>query len=170
MMTAAAPIASTDDVALAQRLRSAHEQLLTELERIIVGQRQVIDELLITIFARGHCLLVGVPGLAKTLLVSTLADALDLSFKRIQFTPDLKPSDITGTEVIQDDPTTGRRAFKFLRGPIFANEARRHLEQLMRTTPMPAADLDASATRLRTLRLPTTRPVRPSRTTPSEES
>lgn len=111
----------SEDVQLAEQLHNSHQKILAELGRVIVGQEQVIEELLITIFARGHCLLVGVPGLAKTLLVSTLADTLDLSFKRIQFTPDLMPTDITGTEVIQDDPTTGERKFKFLRGPIFAN-------------------------------------------------
>jgi MoxR-like ATPase len=106
---------------LAVQLSSGYQTILSQLERVIVGQKQVIEELLVTIFARGHCLLVGVPGLAKTLLVSTLADTLNLTFKRIQFTPDLMPTDITGTEVIQDDATTGERRFKFLRGPIFAN-------------------------------------------------
>jgi MoxR-like ATPase len=111
----------TDDVRLAEKAHEAHQTILAELGRVVVGQQQVIEELLITIFARGHCLLVGVPGLAKTLLVSTLAKSMDLDFKRIQFTPDLMPSDITGTEVIQDDPDTGERKFKFLKGPIFAN-------------------------------------------------
>ncbi|MDM8007390.1 MAG: MoxR family ATPase [Phycisphaerae bacterium] len=106
---------------MAVQLSSGYQTILSQLERVIVGQKQVIEELLVTIFARGHCLLVGVPGLAKTLLVSTLADTLNLTFKRIQFTPDLMPTDITGTEVIQDDATTGERRFKFLRGPIFAN-------------------------------------------------
>jgi MoxR-like ATPase len=91
------------------------------LGRVIVGQQHVIEELLIAIFARGHCLLVGVPGLAKTLMIRTLADALTLQFSRIQFTPDLMPADITGTEVLQEDKTTGSRGFKFLKGPIFAN-------------------------------------------------
>jgi len=116
-----AAVTGVDDVRLAERAHEAHQTILSELGRVIVGQQQVIEELLITIFARGHCLLVGVPGLAKTLLVSTLAKSMDLEFKRIQFTPDLMPSDITGTEVIQDDPDTGERKFKFLRGPIFAN-------------------------------------------------
>ncbi len=109
------------DVAAAGRLRESVARLKTELARIIVGQDETVDELIMAILARGHCLLVGVPGLAKTLLVSTLADTLSLSFKRIQFTPDLMPSDITGTEVIQDDPETGQRRFKFLKGPIFAH-------------------------------------------------
>jgi MoxR-like ATPase len=112
---------ASNDKELATQLADAHQKIVGQLERVIVGQKQVIEELLVTIFARGHCLLVGVPGLAKTLLVSTLADTLNLTFKRIQFTPDLMPTDITGTEVIQDDPTTGERRFKFLRGPIFAN-------------------------------------------------
>ncbi len=92
-----------------------------ELSKVIVGQQKVIEEILIAIFARGHCLMQGVPGLAKTLLVSTLAQATDLSFRRIQFTPDLMPSDITGTDVLQEDPETGRRTFEFQKGPIFAN-------------------------------------------------
>ncbi|HPD29746.1 MAG TPA: MoxR family ATPase [Phycisphaerae bacterium] len=119
-MSSTATFAGSDKE-LAVQLSSGYQTILSQLERVIVGQKQVIEELMITIFARGHCLLVGVPGLAKTLLVSTLADTLDLTFKRIQFTPDLMPTDITGTEVIQDDPTTGERRFKFLRGPIFAN-------------------------------------------------
>jgi len=110
-----------NDKELAVQLSNGYQTIISQLERVIVGQKQVIEELLVTIFARGHCLLVGVPGLAKTLLVSTLADTLNLTFKRIQFTPDLMPTDITGTEVIQDDATTGERRFKFLRGPIFAN-------------------------------------------------
>ncbi len=103
------------------RLGEARDQILGEVRKIIVGMDQVIDEMMIAVFARGHCLLVGVPGLAKTLLVSSLAQTLSLTFKRIQFTPDLMPSDITGTEVLQDDPVTGERRFKFLKGPVFAN-------------------------------------------------
>ncbi|MCC2668267.1 MAG: MoxR-like ATPase [Armatimonadetes bacterium] len=104
-----------------ERLRVAHSALRDELGKIIVGQTDVVDQLLMAIFSRGHCLLVGVPGLAKTLLVSTLSRILSLDFKRIQFTPDLMPADITGTEIIQEDPVTRQRSFKFLRGPIFAN-------------------------------------------------
>jgi MoxR-like ATPase len=104
-----------------QRLRLAHDTMREELGKVIVGQADVVDQLLMAIFSRGHCLLVGVPGLAKTLLVSTLSRILSLDFKRIQFTPDLMPADITGTEIIQEDPVTRQRAFKFLRGPIFAN-------------------------------------------------
>src|ERR671939_378382 len=104
-----------------ERLRSAHDTMRRELSKVIVGQTDVVDQLLMAIFSRGHCLLVGVPGLAKTLLVSTLARILSLEFKRIQFTPDLMPADITGTEVIQEDPVTRERRFVFLHGPLFAN-------------------------------------------------
>ena len=104
-----------------ERLRVAHDTMRGELGKIIVGQTEVVDQLLMAIFSRGHCLLVGVPGLAKTLLVSTLSRILSLDFKRIQFTPDLMPADITGTEIIQEDPVNRQRSFKFLRGPIFAN-------------------------------------------------
>ncbi|MCE5278993.1 MAG: MoxR family ATPase [Planctomycetaceae bacterium] len=115
------PAMSQDDVKAVERLGVAHARILEELRKIIVGMDQVIDEMMISIFARGHCLLVGVPGLAKTLLVSSLAQCLSLSFKRIQFTPDLMPSDITGTEILQDDPETGKRRFMFAKGPVFAN-------------------------------------------------
>ncbi|CAN5506190.1 MoxR family ATPase [soil metagenome] len=102
-------------------LKAAHVAIKQELAKVIVGQHQVIDEILISIFTKSHALLVGVPGLAKTLLISTLAQTLHLGFKRIQFTPDLMPSDITGTEVIYSDQATGQREFKFLKGPIFSN-------------------------------------------------
>src|SRR3954454_15451342 len=115
------PTISTSDIAMLDTLRQAHRRMRAEIGKIIIGQEKVLDQLLMAIFCRGHALLVGVPGLAKTLMVSTLAQALDLSFKRIQFTPDLMPTDITGTEVIQDDPVTRQRMFKFLPGPIFAN-------------------------------------------------
>ncbi|HWC90438.1 MAG TPA: AAA family ATPase, partial [Pirellulales bacterium] len=98
-----------DDVQAVQRLNDAYGRITQELAKVIVGQRQVIEELLIAMFARGHCLLVGVPGLAKTLMIRTLADTLSLKFSRIQFTPDLMPSDITGTEVIQEDKLSGAR-------------------------------------------------------------
>src|SRR5438309_7838530 len=117
---ASATMSSADEQAVDQ-LRGAHEKLRREIGKVIVGQEVVLDQLLMAIFCRGHALLMGVPGLAKTLMVSTLAQALDLSFKRIQFTPDLMPTDITGTEVIQDDPVTRQRMFKFLPGPIFAH-------------------------------------------------
>src|SRR4051794_1936953 len=115
------PTVSESDLVLVEGVRLAHQRLRSELSKSIVGQEHVLDQLLMAIFCRGHALLMGVPGLAKTLMVSTLAQALDLSFKRIQFTPDLMPSDITGTEVIQDDPVTRQRLFKFLPGPVFAN-------------------------------------------------
>jgi len=110
-----------DDLEAVQQLKTAFEKLKSEMGKVIVGQHAVLEELLISIFAKGHCLLIGVPGLAKTLMIHTLADALNLSYNRIQFTPDLMPSDITGTEVIQEDKATGVRQFKFLRGPVFAN-------------------------------------------------
>jgi MoxR-like ATPase len=110
-----------DDVRAVQELNEAFRLITEQLGRVIVGQQQVIEELLVAMFARGHCLLVGVPGLAKTLMIRTLADALSLEFRRIQFTPDLMPSDITGTEVIQEDKRSGTRELKFLQGPIFGN-------------------------------------------------
>ncbi len=110
-----------EDLKTVQELRDAHDRIVKELHKVVVGQEDVIEQLLIAIFARGHALLVGVPGLAKTLLIRTLSDTLNLKFSRIQFTPDLMPSDITGTEVLQEDKTTGRREFRFLPGPIFAN-------------------------------------------------
>ncbi len=110
-----------NDIQAVQRLHEAYHQITRELARVIVGQEQVIEQLLIALFARGHCLLVGVPGLAKTLMIRSVADALTMDFNRIQFTPDLMPSDITGTEVIQQDKTTGDRSLRFLPGPVFAN-------------------------------------------------
>jgi MoxR-like ATPase len=110
-----------DDLEAVARLKDAFTRLKAEMGKVIVGQHAVLEELLVAIFARGHCLLIGVPGLAKTLMIHTLADALNLTYNRIQFTPDLMPSDITGTEVIQEDKATGVRQFKFLRGPVFAN-------------------------------------------------
>jgi MoxR-like ATPase len=120
---AAAKPARTEDADLeaVHNLKLAHATIKQELRKVIVGQDKVIDELLISIFTRSHALLVGVPGLAKTLLISSLAQTLHMSFKRIQFTPDLMPSDITGTEVIYSDQVSGQREFKFLKGPIFAN-------------------------------------------------
>jgi len=110
-----------DDVAEIARCREMYDRLRSELSKVIVGQNDVIEEVLVAVFAQGHALLEGVPGLAKTLLISSLAQALDLSFKRIQFTPDLMPSDVTGTDVLQEDPATGVRDYKFLPGPLFAN-------------------------------------------------
>ncbi len=133
------PTANESDVEMLASLRTAHQQMRTEVGKIIIGQEAVLDQLLMAIFCRGHALLVGVPGLAKTLMVSTLAQALDLSFKRIQFTPDLMPTDITGTEVIQDDPVTRQRMFKFLPGPIFANIVL--ADEINRTPPKTQAAL-----------------------------
>jgi MoxR-like ATPase len=110
-----------DDLAAVEKMKTAYGRLRKELSKVIVGQDAVIEQLLISIFAQGHCLLEGVPGLAKTLIVSTLAKSLNLNFKRIQFTPDLMPSDVTGTEVLQEDKASGARVFRFLQGPIFAN-------------------------------------------------
>ncbi|MDP6777027.1 MAG: MoxR family ATPase [Candidatus Latescibacteria bacterium] len=109
------------DLEAVERLREAHAGIVDEIGKVIVGQRVIIDQLLIALLCGGHGLLVGVPGLAKTLLISTLARCLNLSFSRIQFTPDLMPSDITGTEVLEEDHATGHKAFRFVRGPVFAN-------------------------------------------------
>ena len=110
-----------DDIGAVRKLTEAFNEIKKQLARVIVGQDQVIEELLIALFSRGHCILEGVPGLAKTLMISTLAKTLSLAFSRIQFTPDLMPSDITGTEVIEENRSTGNREFKFLEGPLFAN-------------------------------------------------
>src|SRR6516162_7665007 len=133
------PSIGESDLHLLDHLRAAHKQMRGELGKIIIGQQAVLDQLLMAIFCRGHALLVGVPGLAKTLMVSTLAQALDLTFKRIQFTPDLMPTDITGTEVIQDDPVSRQRMFKFLPGPIFANIVL--ADEINRTPPKTQAAL-----------------------------
>ncbi len=116
-----APAATQDDLARIREIHEAYLKMKDQLGRVVVGQSAVIDEVLMAIFSRGHALLVGVPGLAKTLLVSTIARVLALSFKRIQFTPDLMPSDITGTDVLHEDRATGRREFRFVHGPVFAN-------------------------------------------------
>ena len=114
-------VSNDGDVQAVARLRAAHQRIRAELAKVIVGQEQVIDQLLIALFARGHVILEGVPGLAKTLMISSLSRCLGLDFHRIQFTPDLMPSDITGTEVIQEDRRTGSRSFRFLPGPVFTN-------------------------------------------------
>ncbi len=113
--------APPDDLRTAERLRAGYSQILAELRKVIVGQEDVIEQVFIALVAGGNCLLVGVPGLAKTLLIHSVAQALDLKFSRIQFTPDLMPSDVTGTDIVQDDPATGRRRLVFAAGPIFAN-------------------------------------------------
>jgi len=114
-------IESEEALAAVAELAAARDRILAEVRKRIVGQDGVIDHLLVALFARGHCLFVGVPGLAKTLLISTLADVLELQFSRIQFTPDLMPSAITGTDVLEEDQTSGRRSFRFIRGPVFCN-------------------------------------------------
>ncbi|MDA0253626.1 MAG: AAA family ATPase [Planctomycetota bacterium] len=121
------------------RLHAAHDAILEQLSRVIVGQEDVIEQLLISLFSRGHCLLEGVPGLAKTLLVSTLARSLDLSFSRIQFTPDLMPADIVGTDVLEEDRATGQRQLRFLEGPLFANVVL--ADEINRTPPKTQAAL-----------------------------
>lgn len=112
---------STDDLNILRELKETRDLMMQEIAKVIVGQEAIIEELLISLFSRGHCLLVGVPGLAKTLLISTLAQILDLKFNRIQFTPDLMPSDITGTEILEEDRSTGKKVFRFVQGPLFAN-------------------------------------------------
>lgn len=116
-----AVVDSKSDLTAVEDLNAAYESIKSEIGKVIIGQEQVIEQLLISLLSAGHCLLVGVPGLAKTLLISTLARVLNLKFSRIQFTPDLMPSDITGTEIIEEDRTTGKRGFRFVKGPVFAN-------------------------------------------------
>ncbi len=130
---------SGGDIEAVDQLGTAYDRLRSELAKVIVGQDEVVDQLLIALFAGGHCILEGVPGLAKTLMISTLARCLNLSFSRIQFTPDLMPSDITGTEVIQEDKATGTRAFKFLPGPVFGNVIL--ADEINRTPPKTQAAL-----------------------------
>jgi len=127
------------DVAMVHELSGARNALLAEIGRRVIGQREVIEHLLIALFARGHGLFVGVPGLAKTLLIQTLAESLDLSFGRIQFTPDLMPSDITGADILEEDRTTGRRVFRFVKGPVFANLVL--ADEINRTPPKTQAAL-----------------------------
>ena len=115
------PSLPDDDVAAIDRLGAIYKELSAELSKIIIGQQRVVELLSIALFSRGHALLMGVPGLAKTLLISSVAKTLDLSFNRIQFTPDLMPADITGTDIIQDDSAGGKRQFEFIKGPVFAN-------------------------------------------------
>lgn len=133
------PGQSPVEAQLVHDLAAAYERMTDQIGKVIIGQKTVVEELLITLFSRGHCLLVGVPGLAKTLLVSTVAKILHLSFKRVQFTPDLMPSDITGTDILQDDPETGRRRFVFMPGPLFANMIL--ADEINRTPPKTQAAL-----------------------------
>ncbi|MDD3627422.1 MAG: MoxR family ATPase [bacterium] len=109
------------EVQLVEWMRDAHQKILTEISKVIVGQQEIVDQLLIALFAHGYSIIIGVPGLAKTLMINTLSHVLDLKFQRIQFTPDLMPSDITGTDIIEEDKTTGNREFRFVKGPVFAN-------------------------------------------------
>ena len=127
------------DISLIQELHGLCDRMKAELGQVIVGQGSVIDEVLIAVFSRGHALLVGVPGVAKTLLISTVSRVMDLSFKRIQFTPDLMPSDITGTDVLEEDRTTGHRSFRFVKGPVFANMVL--ADEINRTPPKTQAAL-----------------------------
>src|SRR3954462_1517368 len=130
---------NSHEAEVVRHLASAYEQMTEQIGKVIVGQKEVVEQLLMAMFSRGHCLLVGVPGLAKTLLVSTVSRIMHLSFKRIQFTPDLMPSDITGTDILQDDPETGRRKFAFLQGPLFANMIL--ADEINRTPPKTQAAL-----------------------------
>jgi MoxR-like ATPase len=130
---------AADELAAVEKLQRSYREMKAELGKVIVGQEAVTEELLIALFCRGHALLVGVPGLAKTLLISTVAKTLGLSFSRIQFTPDLMPSDITGTEVIEEDKTTGGRSMRFVRGPVFANVIL--ADEINRTPPKTQAAL-----------------------------
>src|SRR5688500_773997 len=130
---------AADDIALADRLKTGRDQILTELHKLIIGQGDVIEQVLLSLFVGGNSLIVGVPGLAKTMLIATIAKVLDLRFSRIQFTPDLMPSDITGTDIIQEDPTTGRRSMVFMPGPVFANIVL--ADEINRTPPKTQAAL-----------------------------
>lgn len=127
------------DIAAVENLNSARKKIIEQVKKVIVGQDRVIEEMLIALLSDGHCLLVGVPGLAKTLLVSTIARILDLKFSRIQFTPDLMPADITGTEIIEEDRRTGKRQFRFVKGPVFANIVL--ADEINRTPPKTQAAL-----------------------------
>jgi len=133
------PEAGASDLQAVERLKVAREKILAELHKVIVGQDDVVEQLLTALFANGHVLLVGVPGLAKTLLISSLARVLDLHFSRIQFTPDLMPSDITGTDIIEEDHATGKRSFRFIHGPVFANIVL--ADEINRTPPKTQAAL-----------------------------
>ena len=134
-----AGVAEADDLEAVEALKQAYSEITEQLSRVIVGQHKVIEQVLVATFCRGHALLVGVPGLAKTLLVSTISQVLRLSFKRIQFTPDLMPSDITGTDVLEEDRTTGKRIFRFVHGPLFANMIL--ADEINRTPPKTQAAL-----------------------------
>lgn len=133
------PAESRSDLAAVESLNAAYRNIKAEIGKVIIGQDAVVDQLLVSLLSSGHCLLVGVPGLAKTMLISTLASVLNLRFSRIQFTPDLMPSDITGTDIIEDDHTTGKRQFRFVKGPVFANIVL--ADEINRTPPKTQAAL-----------------------------
>jgi len=128
-----------DDVQAVKALHQSYSALKSEIGKVIIGQHEIIEQLIIALLSKGHCLLVGVPGLAKTLLIRTVAEAVDLNFNRIQFTPDLMPSDITGTEILEEDMSTGHKAFRFVRGPVFANIVL--ADEINRTPPKTQAAL-----------------------------
>jgi len=132
-------MADSSDLKAVEQLKEVHQKIKSEIAKVIIGQDKVIEQLLIALLSSGHCLLVGVPGLAKTLLISTLANILDLKFNRIQFTPDLMPSDITGTEIIEEDKTSGSRSFRYVKGPVFANVIL--ADEINRTPPKTQAAL-----------------------------
>ncbi len=134
-----APESADNDLQLIGEIAEAHQAIIREIEKVIIGQRDIIGQILINLFSNGHCLIIGVPGLAKTLLISTLARILNLRFSRIQFTPDLMPSDITGTEILEEDRTTGKKAFRFVKGPVFANIVL--ADEINRTPPKTQAAL-----------------------------
>ena len=132
-------VAKMDDADAVAALKESRVKIESEIRKAIIGQNQIVDQLMIALFARGHCLIVGIPGLAKTLLINTLAKVLDLKFNRIQFTPDLMPSDITGTEVIEENVSTGTKQFRFVKGPVFANIVL--ADEINRTPPKTQAAL-----------------------------
>src|SRR4051812_31162117 len=134
-----APPGTSNDLEAVEQLSRAYQVMRNELGKVIVGQEEVVEQVLTAMFCQGHVLLVGVPGLAKTLLVKTISDVLHLSFKRVQFTPDLMPSDITGTDVLEEDRATGKRAFRYVKGPLFANMVL--ADEINRTPPKTQAAL-----------------------------
>lgn len=138
-MAKTSTLGTLNDVDAARELKESYDALRKEIAKVIVGQDTIVEQLLVSLLARGHCLLVGVPGLAKTLLIRTLSEVLDLKFNRIQFTPDLMPSDITGTEIIEENTSTGGKSFKFVQGPVFANIVL--ADEINRTPPKTQAAL-----------------------------
>jgi len=135
----ASTLQTLDDVQAVKALNTSYTAFVNEIAKVIIGQQEIVEQLIISLLARGHCMLVGVPGLAKTLLIKTLSDVVELSFNRIQFTPDLMPSDITGTEIIEEDLSAGHKTFRFVKGPIFANIVL--ADEINRTPPKTQAAL-----------------------------